>query len=285
MRVFLSIVLSLFACLPSSVALGQPAPVSSVAAPLIGLSGQPAGAVTLTQGARGVLVSVAVSDLPPGAHGLSINREARCLGPDFATAGARVNPGFRRHGFLNPEGPALGDLPNVTVGPDGRGQADAFIPEARLQAGLPASLLGEAGGSLIVYAKPDDYRSDPHGNVGARVACAVLVSAPLSGEAAMVEREARLRAKEAELARRESALQERESQGGGATMITPGPEVAQAPGDAAPPAPGPDPQSAPARTQEHESDIEAGLSPPATDAPPALDTPPALDAPPAEPPR
>lgn len=123
--------------------------------------GSAAGTVSLV----GNNVTLVAENLSAGAHGLHLHAVGRCDGPDFASAGPHWNPTSRKHGSENPEGPHLGDLPNLQVGADGRGVATLA---------LPPGFLDEDGAALIIHAAPDDNRTDPSGNSGARIACAVL---------------------------------------------------------------------------------------------------------------
>jgi len=67
----------------------------------------------------------------------------------------------------------MGDLPNLEVGADGRGTLEFVVPNARLRSGA-SPLLDADGAAIVVHAAPDDYRTDPSGNSGARTACGVL---------------------------------------------------------------------------------------------------------------
>ncbi len=73
----------------------------------------------------------------------------------------------------NPEGHHAGDLPNLVVGADGKGELKGTLEGASLEQGS-ASLLGPQGTALVVHASPDDEVSDPAGNSGARIACGVI---------------------------------------------------------------------------------------------------------------
>lgn len=130
---------------------------------------RPVGRATVSDVAGGVRVTLQVAGLAPGLHGAHLHAVGRCEAPTFATAGPHWNPTGRQHGAMNPQGPHLGDLPNVIVGTDGRGTLGAVIPGATV-----ASLLDADGAAMIVHAGADDLLTDPSGNSGARVACGVF---------------------------------------------------------------------------------------------------------------
>ncbi len=67
----------------------------------------------------------------------------------------------------------MGDLPNLVVAANGTGTLSANIPHGTLRGG-DHSVLDADGAAVIVHASPDDYRTEPSGNSGARIACGVL---------------------------------------------------------------------------------------------------------------
>lgn len=137
-------------------------------------AGRTIGTATLTQVGEAVRIVVEVQGLPAGAKGVHIHAVGRCDAPDFTTAAGHFNPHGRQHGALNPQGPHAGDLPNLTVGGDGRGRLETTATLITLLSG-PGSLFDADGSALVVHAAPDDFRTDPTGNSGARVACGVIV--------------------------------------------------------------------------------------------------------------
>ena len=86
------------------------------------------------------------------------------------------NPAGRKHGVNNPAGPHAGDLPNVEVAANGVLGQTVTLPNATLFAPQEASgtLLDADGAALVIHAQADDYVTDPSGNSGARLACAVI---------------------------------------------------------------------------------------------------------------
>ncbi|AGH48243.1 MULTISPECIES: superoxide dismutase family protein [Edaphosphingomonas] len=152
-----------------------PAPAATTASvALAGPDGASLGSATLTQLDGGVRVAVEGQGLPPGAHGLHLHMVGLCEGPGFVSAGTHWNPTHMVHGKDAQGGPHWGDLPNLIVGTDGAGRVEATIPGARLTGG-DNPLIDADGAALVVHASPDDYRTDPTGNSGGRIACGVVV--------------------------------------------------------------------------------------------------------------
>lgn len=116
-----------------------------------------------------IRVMVEVAGISPGVHGTHVHAVGKCEGPDFASAGGHWNPSEHQHGKENPMGPHAGDMPNLSVGADGRDRTIFTLP-----AGTFAGLLDADGASLVVHAGPDDYKTDPSGNSGGRIACGVF---------------------------------------------------------------------------------------------------------------
>jgi len=137
--------------------------------PLVNSAGQSIGTVRAWQTAGGVSFRISASGLPHGLHGVHVHAVGRCDPPDFKTAGAHWNPAGKQHGMNNPGGPHAGDLPNVEVAANGVLNATVTLAGASM-----TSLLDADGAALVVHAAADDYKTDPSGNSGARIACAVL---------------------------------------------------------------------------------------------------------------
>jgi len=154
------------------------APAGKSAAPtasaeLKNQKGEPVGKAELTDTPDGVLVHLTVSGLPPGVHAFHIHEAGKCDPPDFKTAGGHFNPGMKQHGFMQEKGPHAGDLPNIHVPASGNLEIEALARGVALQAG-PNSLFDADGSALVIHAGPDDYRTDPAGNAGARLACGIV---------------------------------------------------------------------------------------------------------------
>ena len=149
----------------------QAAPGDQATAELKNLQGQAIGTVTLTETPHGILLSGELGRLPPGPHGVHLHAVGKCE-PPFTSAGGHFNPANHKHGFMAAEGPHAGDLPNLHAAPDGKATVDAFAAGVTL-AGAQG-LLDQDGASLVVHAKADDYKTDPAGDSGDRIACGVL---------------------------------------------------------------------------------------------------------------
>jgi Cu-Zn family superoxide dismutase len=135
--------------------------------------GKDVGRATLIETPEGVRVAVTGYRLPPGTHGLHIHAVGKCDPPEFTSAGAHFNPGNKKHGSQNPEGAHAGDLPNLEVAASGEGGIDIVTKAVSIRPG-PNSLFGPAGTAIVVHATADDYKTDPTGNSGGRIACGVV---------------------------------------------------------------------------------------------------------------
>lgn len=161
----LALVTGMTACAPVE---REPATVAR--ADLKAADGSPRGIATVSRAGGVLRLTVAVTGMAPGTKGIHVHTVGRCDGPDFQTAGGHWNPTGRQHGRDNPMGAHSGDLPNLVVAADGRGTLTADLP------GSAAELMDADGATIVIHAAPDDYRTDPSGNSGARIACGVLVA-------------------------------------------------------------------------------------------------------------
>ena len=137
-------------------------------------AGQQVGLATFTEASDGLRIEVTGVGLSPGPKGIHIHAVGKCEPPDFVSAGAHFNPAGKKHGRLSPDGAHAGDLPNVMVTPVGAAGLDVTTKAVTLKDGVPASLFGAGGTSLVIHALPDDERTDPTGNSGGRIACGVI---------------------------------------------------------------------------------------------------------------
>jgi len=147
---------------------------SSMTINMIDSKGNSIGTATLTSQEDAVHLHLVAEGLKPGAHGIHFHEAGKCEPPSFTTAGGHFNPAHKEHGFKNPQGPHAGDLKNIEVGKDGKVNTVLKSTMVTLKPGQPHSLLQKDGLSLIIHEKADDYKTDPAGNSGNRIACGVI---------------------------------------------------------------------------------------------------------------
>ena len=130
-------------------------------------------------------MSLTLTAAQPGVHAFHIHAVGKCEPPDFKSAGPHFNPDQTRHGIMSPEGPHAGDLPNIHVPADGKLEVEFLNPVVTLS--QESALLDEDGSAIVIHAGADDYKTDPAGNAGDRIACGVIAKfVPLR---ALTERE------------------------------------------------------------------------------------------------
>lgn len=122
------------------------------------------GTATLTPMAKGVKISVDITKLPPGEHGFHIHETGTCTAPEFKSAGGHFAPESKTHGSH------AGDMKNITVGADGKAKVEMVNERVTMDSGSN-SLMKTGGTALVIHEKADDYKSQPAGNAGNRVAC------------------------------------------------------------------------------------------------------------------
>ena len=165
----LSIPLALSAC----ASVGDDAQADRLAsAKLVFANGQAAGTAELTGAGNKVSLVIALAGVTPGPHGIHLHAVGRCEAPAFTTAGGHLNPGSKQHGTDNPMGSHLGDLPNIEIAADGTGSLTVALDGAREQ--ILSDVFDADGTAIVLHAGPDDYKTDPAGNSGGRIACGVL---------------------------------------------------------------------------------------------------------------
>jgi Cu-Zn family superoxide dismutase len=147
-------------------------------------SGKAVGDVDLIQTPAGVLIKLQIKGVTPGEHAFHVHAVGKCEAP-FTSAGPHFNPGNHKHGILSGEGHA-GDMPNLHVPQSGELSVEVVNTAVTLEKGKPNSLFGSNGTSLVIHAGADDYKTDPAGNAGDRIACGVIQqsgAAPTVGNA------------------------------------------------------------------------------------------------------
>jgi len=149
------------------------AAAQSAKATLKNADGKEVGTAALTETPAGVLIRLTVNGLPPGERAFHIHGVGKCE-PPFTSAGPHFNPGGKKHGLMASEGHHAGDMPNLHVPANGEIVVEVLNPEVTLEKGKPGSLLGGQGTALVVHAGKDDYKSDPAGDAGGRIACGLI---------------------------------------------------------------------------------------------------------------
>jgi superoxide dismutase, Cu-Zn family len=152
---------------------GQPAPAANLAAAsLAGPDGKAVGTAAIMRRGADTMITVTVTGTPGAVHGMHLHAIGKCEAPAFTSAGPHLNPGGHQHGKDNPMGAHLGDLPNVTIDARGIGSITASLGQDG--AAIDAALHDADGTAIVLHAAADDYRTDPTGNSGARIACGVI---------------------------------------------------------------------------------------------------------------
>jgi Cu-Zn family superoxide dismutase len=118
----------------------------------------------------GVHAEVMVTGLTPGAHGFHIHEVGDCSAPDATSAKGHFNPDGKPHGSLEHGDHHAGDMPNLTADAAGKAVLAVDLPGLAI-AGGSGNILNRA---VVIHADPDDYRSQPAGNSGKRIACGVI---------------------------------------------------------------------------------------------------------------
>lgn len=135
--------------------------------------GKSLGTLELSDEGSGVTISGDVSGLSPGEHAFHIHETGKCEGPDFKSAGGHFNPDNKKHGEVE-GGPHAGDMPNITADDDGKVSISHTNDAVTLEKGPKNSLFDDDGSAIVIHAKADDYKSQPAGDAGDRVACGVI---------------------------------------------------------------------------------------------------------------
>ncbi|HEX5801480.1 MAG TPA: superoxide dismutase family protein [Azospira sp.] len=130
------------------------------------------GSVSFRQDGANVVVDARVSGLTPGAHGFHIHDKGDCSAADGTSAGGHFNPSAKPHGHPEHAEHHAGDLPQLIADAAGNAALTATLSGLTIGSGA-ANIVGRG---LIVHAAPDDFKTQPTGNSGARVACGVIAA-------------------------------------------------------------------------------------------------------------
>ena len=150
-----------------------PSQAQTAKAALQTADGKDAGSVTLTQTPNGVLLALAVKGLPPGEHAFHVHAVGKCE-PPFASAGGHFNPDNKKHGMMAADGAHAGDMPNLHIPASGELTVEVLNAAVTLEKGKPNSVFDADGSAVVIHAGKDDYKTDPTGDAGGRIACGVV---------------------------------------------------------------------------------------------------------------
>ena len=126
---------------------------------------------TPTDDANKVKVQVHLSQLKPGSvHGMHVHEKGDCRAPDASSAGGHFNPTGKSHGGRTADERHAGDLGNVEASSAGKVSATFDVDDISVSDGQQ----GIIGKSVILHEKADDLKTQPSGDSGSRIACAVI---------------------------------------------------------------------------------------------------------------
>ena len=129
-----------------------------------------AGTVTFAQKGDKVMVNAKVSGLAPGGHGFHVHEKGDCTASDGMSAGGHFNPTGKPHGDPNAPDHHAGDMPMLQADASGNATLSAELGVMTVGSGV-TDIVGK---SVIVHKDSDDFKTQPTGNSGARVACGVI---------------------------------------------------------------------------------------------------------------
>ena len=173
-RVFFGLAMAGAAAALAACSTGNLIGPSTAAATLAAKSGtQTGGTVTFTQQGDMVMVKAVVTGLAPGSeHGFHVHEKGDCSAPDAMSAGGHFNPEGRPHGSTASQDHHAGDIPNLKADANGTARAEFMLHGMSVGTGKD----GVIGRAVVVHKDPDDYKSQPAGNSGARIACGVIAA-------------------------------------------------------------------------------------------------------------
>src|SRR6201993_1797172 len=128
------------------------------------------GTVTFTEEADGVKVRAEITGLTPGNHGFHVHEFGDCSAADASSAGAHFNPTNQPHAGPDAAARHEGDMGNIEADASGNAKLDYVDHQISLTNDAKSAI----GRSVVVHAKPDDLKTQPSGDSGARIACGVI---------------------------------------------------------------------------------------------------------------
>ena len=132
-----------------------------------------AGTVQFEQEGNKVVVSAMITGLKPNSeHGFHVHEKGDCSAADATSAGGHFNPGGKPHGQYDKGERHAGDMPNLRA--DASGVTRVMWETDELSVGSGANSV--VGRSVVIHRDPDDFKSQPAGNSGPRIACGVIAA-------------------------------------------------------------------------------------------------------------
>lgn len=150
-----------------------PTAAQTAKASLKNVEGKDVGTAQLTQTPAGVLINLSVKGVPAGEHAFHVHAVGKCE-PPFTSAGGHFNPDSKKHGMMAADGHHAGDMPNPHIPSNGELIVEVVNTRITLDKGKPNSVFGPDGTALIIHAGKDDYKTDPTGEAGGRIACGII---------------------------------------------------------------------------------------------------------------
>lgn len=133
-------------------------------------SNKVSGTVTFTPVADGVRIHAEITGLTPGKHGFHVHEFGDCSAADASSAGGHFDPTHKPHAGPDAAERHEGDMGNVEADASGNAKLDYVDHQISVTNDAKSAI----GRSVVVHAKPDDLKTQPSGDSGARIACGVI---------------------------------------------------------------------------------------------------------------
>ncbi|WPU63525.1 superoxide dismutase family protein [Peredibacter starrii] len=119
---------------------------------------------------EGLKITADATGLTPNStHGFHVHKVGKCEGPDYKSAGDHFNPTNMQHGSPKSEKSHMGDMGNLVANAKGEAHMEMILKKDEAK-----DLKEFAGKSVVIHAKADDFKSQPAGDSGARIACGLI---------------------------------------------------------------------------------------------------------------
>lgn len=164
---------SIFAVGAALTLAASPASAQSAKAAMKDADGNDVGVVELMQTPHGVLLTARLNGIPAGVHAFHVHAVGQCE-PPFTSAEGHFNPEEKKHGLLSEDGHHAGDMPNIHVPEGGALTIEIMNEEISLERDEDESVFDDDGSAIVIHGGADDYKSDPAGDAGPRIACGVI---------------------------------------------------------------------------------------------------------------